>query len=361
MTLSLGVGRQPSSLAALHSLRVRLGVCAILLCCASPAAPQSAVDGQPLRGTITGSVTDETGAAIAEATVTWSQDGTSASMSVATGVRGAFSFPLVPSGSYRLAVSSPGFASQIVTGIVTADGTSQLPPIQLRVAFDTISVDVRPREVIAEEQIKEQEQQRVLSVLPNYYVVYRDDAVALTAKQKFQLFRKSILDPADFAFTGIVAGVQQLRNDYTGFGRGASGYAKRYAALYASIFTRASIDQALLPSVLKQDPRYFFRGTGSTMSRIGYAIRTAVVRKADNGHWQPNYSGILGSAGAGALTNFYYPAENRRGLKLTLESSAIALGTSAAAHLAQEFLFQKVTTRARPRPAPGNTGDDSKR
>jgi hypothetical protein len=343
---------------------VSVGVCAILLCCATACAAASpwTGDGQSPPGTVTGIVTDETGVAIAEATVTWSQDGTSASMTVATDASGQFSFSPVPSGPYRLVVSAPGFASQTVSGVVSADAAAHLSPIRLRVEFDTISVDVRPTAVIAEEQIKEEQQQRVLGVVPNYYTVYRNDAVPLTTKQKFELFRASILDPADFAFTGIVAGAQQLRNDYSGFGREESSYLKRYVAFYATIFTRSAIERAILPSVVKQDPRYFFRGTGSTSSRVGYAISTAVARKADNGHWQPNYSGIFGSLAAGALTNFYYPAQDRRGLRLTLENSAVALGTSAAAHLAQEFLFQKLTTHAgtHARPKAGE-GDDSKR
>jgi hypothetical protein len=365
MTFTFGVSGQICSLAGLRNLSVQFGVCAILLWCASAsAAAQSAGDGQTPPGTITGTVTDETGAAIAAAMVTWSQDGTSASIRVATGASGQFSLSPVPSGPYHLAISSPGFASQIVSGMVSAGGTSQLPSIRLRVEFDTSSVDVRPTAVVAEQQIKEEEQQRVLGVLPNYYTVYRNDAAPLTAKQKFELFRASILDPADFAFTGIVAGAQQLRNDYSGFGREESSYVKRYAALYASIFTRTALERALLPSVLNQDPRYFFRGTGSTVSRIGYAISTAVVRKADSGHWQPNYSGIFGGLAAGALTNLYYPAQDRRGFSLTLKNSAFALATSAAAHLAQEFLFQKVTTHVggtHVRPAQGTTDDDSKR
>lgn len=360
MPFTLGGGHQASSL---HRPSILVRVCAILMCCAAAAQgqAQSAKDGSTA-DTITGIVTDETGAAIAGATVTWSLDGTSASMTVETDASGQFSVSPVASGAYRLVVSSPGFARQIVSGVVTADGAPQLSPIRLRVEFETIAVDVRPTAVVAEQQIKEEEQQRFLGVVPNYYTVYRNDAAPLTAKQKFELFRASILDPADFAFTGIVAGAQQLRNDYSGFGREESSYLKRYAAFYASIFTRSAIERAVLPSVLKQDPRYFFKGTGTTSSRIGYAIGTAVVRKADNGHWQPNYSGIFGSLAAGALTNFYYPAQDRRGITLTLENSAIALGTSAAAHLAQEFLFQKLTTHAGTHTRPqGREDDNSKR
>src|SRR5262249_13530764 len=142
MQFTLGVGRLTSASTVLRLGWVPVCVCAILLCCAAAAPAQSVKDGLPL-GTINGIVTDETGAAIAGATVTWSQDGTSASMSVATGSRGEFSVSPVPSGAYHLAVSSPGFARQVVSGIVSAGGTSQLPPIQLRIEFETIAVDVR--------------------------------------------------------------------------------------------------------------------------------------------------------------------------------------------------------------------------
>lgn len=339
----------------MRSFRTHVGIWAIVLCCASPAAPQSASADQPSSGAISGVVTDETGTAIAGATVTWSQDGASAGMTAATTADGRFAFPSVPSGPFRVTVSSPGFATQTVSGVLSPGATSPLGPIRLRLAFDAISINVEPTAVIAARQIKQEEQQRVLGVLPNYFVVYDHDAVPLTAAQKFQLFGKAILDPADFAFTGIVAGVQQFRRDYSGFGLEESSYAKRYAAFYASIFTRSALDSAVLPSLFKQDPRYFYKGTGSTASRIGYAIGTAVVRKGDDGHWQPNYSNILGGLAAGALTNLYYPAQDRRGMRLTLENSGIALATSAAAHLAQEFLFQKITSRGRP-PASGSTG-----
>src|ERR1019366_5583859 len=247
-------------------LWVHVGAWAILLCCVSVAA----AEGQPMPGVITGTVTDDSGATVVGATVTWSQAGT-AGIDVTTGADGQFSFSGVPSGPYRLVVASTGFANRTVSGILTAGGTARLPPIRLTLAFGTTSADVTPTAAVAERQIKQEEQQRVLGVLPNYFVVYVHDAAPLTPKQKFELSRKALLDPMDFAFTGIIAGVQYARNDYSGFGRGASGYAKRYAAFYASIFTRSALDQVLLPSLLKQDPRYFYKGTGSMASRVGYA------------------------------------------------------------------------------------------
>jgi hypothetical protein len=329
---------------------------AILLCCASTATSQAVADGQSRPGVVTGLVVDDSGTAIASATVAWSQDAGATGTQAVTGTDGRFSLSNVPAGPYRLVVSALGFASRTVSGVLAPDETSRLPTIRLTLAFHVASVEVAPTIVeIAEQQIKQEEQQRFLGVLPNYFVAYNSNAAPLTPRQKFELSRASLLDPVDFIYTGIFAAVQHKRNDYPGFGDGPAGYAKRYAAFYASIFTRSAIDQVLLPSLFKQDPRYFYKGTGSTASRIGYAIGTSVVRKGDNGHWQPNYSGILGGFATGALTNLYYPAADRKGLRLTLENSAIGLASSAAAHLAQEFLFGKLTTHAK-RPPPSGQG-----
>jgi hypothetical protein len=331
--------------------------CAILLLgCASTAAPQTIADGQPPAGAVAGLVTDDGGAAIAGATVVWSQNDAATGRQAVTGVDGQFLLANLSPGPYRLVVSAPGFASREVSGALAPNDSSRLPSIRLTLAFDVTAVEVKPTIVeIAEHQIKQEEQQRFLGVLPNYFVTYVSDAAPLTPKQKFELSRASLLDPVDFIYTGIISAVQHKRNDYPGFGDGPAGYAKRYAAFYASIFTRSAIEQVLLPSLFKQDPRYFYKGTGSTASRIGYAIGTVVVRKGDSGHWQPNYSGILGGLATGALTNLYYPAADRKGLRLTLENSAIGLASSAAAHLAQEFLFAKFTTRAK-RPLPSGPG-----
>jgi hypothetical protein len=245
-------------------------------------------------------------------------------------------------------VSASGFAEQTLSGVLDSGDVSSLPPIRLTLAFGAVAVDVTSTRVeLAQRQIKEQEQQRLFGVLPNFFVTYNPDAVPLTARQKFELSWKSRLDPVRFGVVGIVAGVQQARNVHSGFGDGAEGYARRYAAAYGNGLTRSLITQVLLPSLFKQDPRYFYKGTGSTTSRIGYAISRAVIKKGDNGCWQPNYSGILGSLASGGLSNLYYPAEDRKGVRLTFENAAIGIGSAAVGHLAQEFLFRKLTSHSR--------------
>jgi hypothetical protein len=340
-----------------HNLSIDFGLTVALLFCASPALPQaSKSDAQQSPGIITGTIMDDTGAAIAGAKVTLSHDGIAPGTEVLSRADGQFSFPNVSSGPFRLTVSASGFADQTVLGVLDPGGVSNLPPIRLTLAFDTVAVDVtRTKVERAEQQIKEQEQQRLLGFLPNFGVAYDADALPLTTKQKFELSWKSFLDPVRFGLVGIIAGVQQARNDFSGFGQGAEGYSKRYGAAYANVLTENVITDVLLPSLFKQDPRYFYKGTGSTKSRIVYAISRAVIKKGDDGHWQPNYSDVLGSLASGGLSNLYYPATDRKGVRLTFENAAIGLAGAAVSHLAQEFLFKKLTSHPR-QPGGGQKG-----
>ena len=338
------IGLQPSD-----SASTNFALVVALLLYAAPALPQTSTPGaeQPT-GIVNGTIFDDTGFAIADATVAlWHDGGVTPVAEVSSRADGQFSISNIPSGPFRLTVAAPGFAGRAVSGILGPGGVSNLPPIRLTLALSSPVVDVTPTRVeLAQRQIEEQDQQRVFGVVPNFFVSYNPDALPLNTKQKFELSWKARLDPFQFGVVGIVAGVQQARNDFSGFGEGAEGYAKRYAAAYANVMTRSLLTQVLLPSLFKQDPRYFYKGTGSTTSRIVYALSRAVIRKGDNGRWQPSYSGILGSLASGALSNFYYPAEDRKSVRLTLENTAIGIGGAAAGRLAQEFLFKRLTSHS---------------
>jgi hypothetical protein len=321
------------------------GILLVFAICALPAGAALALELQQVTGTVAGAVADDTGAPVAHATLTLAAEG-GTPLHGTTDAAGRFSFANVPPGRFQLIVAAPGFVAQTLTARVAAGEVTNLPEIRLRLAAHAVSIDVTPSIVeIAERQIAEQEQQRVFGVLPNFYVSFVPDAAPLNPRQKFQLSWKARTDPVQFAFVGLVAGVQQWRDAYPGFGDGATGYAKRYAAAYATVWTRSLITQVALPSVLRQDPRYFYRGTGSKRSRVLYALSRSVVRKGDNGRWQPNYSGILGSLASGAVSNFYYPEEDRRGARLMLQNTAIGIAGGAVGHVTQEFLYARFTTR----------------
>ncbi len=139
----------------------------------------------------------------------------------------------------------------------------------------------------------------MLGVFPNFYVSYDPNAVALTSKQKFELAYRTTIDPVTFVLTGAIAGAQQAQNNFSGYGQGAQGYGKRYGAVYADTVTSTFLAGAVFPSLFKQDPRYFYKGTGTVRERFLYAVANAVICKGDNGRWQPSYSNILGNLASG--------------------------------------------------------------
>jgi Carboxypeptidase regulatory-like domain len=351
--------RRPLSLARL-SLSILL--------CGSPALAQSqpppivpgalsglaqrgfhaAANGQtpepPLSGTISGTVVDRTGTAVSGAHIRLTPEVPSRARDVLTGDEGQFSFADLPPGAFQLSITAEGFATQASSGTLRSGQSYVVPQITLAVAtaITEVRVELSPIE-LAQEQLKDQEKQRVFGFIPNFYVSYVPNAAPLTSKQKFQLAWKSTVDPVTFGLTGAVAGIEQAQDRFSGYGQGAQGYAKRYGATYADLVTNTFIGGAILPSLLKQDPRYFYKGTGSKRSRSLYAIANSVICKGDNGHWQANYSAILGSLAAGGISNLYYPASDRNGAALTFENALIGIGASAATNLLQEFVIRRLT------------------
>jgi len=298
---------------------------------------------QPSPGEITGTILDQTGAVLAGARVTLVIAGQSPDREVLSGSDGQFSFANVTPGTFQLSVSLADFATKKFSGTLTPGDYYFVPPIALSVATEVTEVRVGlPTVELAETQIKDQEKQRVLGIVPNFYVSYVPNAAPLTPKQKFELAWKTTIDPVTFVIVGATAGIQQAQNDFGGYGQGAQGYGKRYGANFADNITGTFLGDAILPSLFKQDPRYFYKGTGTVRSRILYAIAMSVICKGDNGHWQLYYSGIMGGLASGGISNLYYPAKDR-GAGLVFENEIFGIGGSAAANLIQEFLVPKLT------------------
>src|SRR5258708_5701474 len=298
---------------------------------------------QRLSGSISGIIVDQTGAPDAGARVRLSREDKSPSQGVVCGGGWGFCFANVAPGPFQLTITSAGLATQASSGILRSGETYTVPQIALALATAVTEVRVIPSPTeVAEDQIRVQEKQRVLGVVPNFYVSYVQNAAPLSSKQKFELAWRTTVDPVTFGVTGVIAGIQQAQNDFSGYGQVAQGYAKRYGASYADVVAGTLIGSAILPSLLKQDPRYFYKGSSSKRSRILYAIANSVICKGDDGPWQANYSGILGSFAAGGISNLYYPAKDR-GAEVTFENTLIGIGESAAVNLLQEFLIRKLT------------------
>ena len=303
-------------------------------------APES---GSQLVGTISGMVVDSSQAVMAGVPIRLTQDSQSRTQESVTDGGGQFWFNDVSPGRFELTISARNFASQTITGTLHPGEDYVTTQIVLTLATEITAVRVGLSSTeVAEEQLKLQESQRLLGFVPNFYVSYVPNAVPLNSKQKFALSLKYVIDPATFAVTGAAAGIRQTQDNLDEYGTGAAGYGKRYAASYADLVTGTFLGSAIFPSLLKQDPRYFYKGSGSVWSRTLYAMANAVICKGDNQHWQPNYSGIAGSLASGGISNLYYPS-NRQGAGLVFENTAIGIAETAIQNVLQEFVLPKLT------------------
>ena len=293
-------------------------------------------------GIVIGTVLDQSGAVSVGTVIRLTPEDKSAYREVISGDNGQFSFSNVPAGHFQLSVSSTGFGNEVYSADLARGQTFIAPPIVLSVAtvVTQVKVTVDPVEV-ATQEVKEQEQQRVLRFIPNFYVSYHPDAAALTTKLKYQLAWKSSIDVVTIAGAAFLAGLQQAGDEYSEFGQGAQGYAKRFGAVYGDVFASTFLSGAVFPSLLKQDPRYFYRGTGSRKKRLLYAMGNSVMCKGDNRRWQVNYSNMAGVVSGAALVSTYYPSKNQ-GLQI-LQNSLVRMGESSLAGVMQEFVLHKLT------------------
>jgi Carboxypeptidase regulatory-like domain len=337
-TLSLPTHAQNSLIASANPG----GIVTILPNAPTP-APTQQTDPQS-GGIIFGTVLDAEGADISDAVVTLENTSSGADRTITTDNSGSFKFDAVEPGQFTLTVTSTGFESWTQTGLALQSGQIyQIPAVELKIAAAVSSVQVTyTRHDLAEDQMHFEEKQRVLGIFPNFYASYIWNAAPLSAGQKFRLALRTSIDPVSIAIPVIIAGTEQSQDNFNGYGQGTQGFAKRFGASYTDSVTSTFFGGAILPSLLHQDPRYFYKGVGSISSRALYAISTVVICKGDNGRWEPNYSNVFGNLASASLSNAYYPANNR-GAQLTIDNWLIGTASGAIGALFQEFLVKKIS------------------
>ena len=296
---------------------------------------------------IAGTVTDTNGDVIPGAAV-MIEAGSQSPQSEVTNDNGFFQINNLNAGTaYQVTVRANGFADWKSSAILLSAGQFEiLTDIKLAVSAEATSVTVvASREELAVEQVRIAEHQRVFGVIPNFYVSYDEHASPLTPKLKFELALRISIDPVTFAGTSFLAAANQASH-YPDYEEGMKGYGQRFGAVYLNDLTDIMVGGAILPSILHQDPRYFYQGTGTKKSRLMHALSNPIICKGDNGQWQPNYSSLGGYLASGAIANAYYPEANR-GPKLVFNTFAVDFSANIANAVLQEFVLRKFTSKAK--------------
>src|SRR6267154_3377029 len=300
---------------------------------------------KPESGHITGTVSDVNNDTLSGATVVLEGSGLKDPRKVLSDDNGFFEFDQLDPGTYRVTITGKEFANWTSPDFTVHPGQYLiLENTKLRVAeaMTTVNVLDSPEEV-ATEQVEIEEKQRIFGLIPNFYVVYDPNPVPLTTKLKFQLAVKSSTDVVTILGIAVLAAMNQAGNtpDYV---QGWKGYGERFGAAAADSFSDIMIGGAILPSLLHQDPRYYYQGTGTNKSRTLHALSSPFVARTDQGESQANYSSVGGVLASSSLANLYYPRSNR-GVGLVFGNFAIGIAERIGANVAQEFLLGRFTRR----------------
>ncbi|WP_213805955.1 carboxypeptidase-like regulatory domain-containing protein [Granulicella sp. dw_53] len=312
----------------------------------STSSSNSDDDAAAPKGTssISGIVQDATAALVPGARVILREKNTGRQQILTADSAGAFNFTALPAGTYQVTATFTALGVFVSPDIVLASGQQYtIPQITLPVATKAdVEVTVSLQEQ-AQEQIRVEEKQRAFGIIPNFYVTYDPHFVPLTTKLKYQLALKTATDPVTIGAALFIAGIDQAA-DTPGYVQGAKGYGQRFGAAYTNGVSEIMIGGAILPSILHQDPRYFYQGTGTKKSRALHAISAPFKTKGDNGKWEFNYSSLGGDLLSASISNAYYP-RNDRGPGLVFGNALITTGGRMVNGLAQEFILRKITSK----------------
>jgi hypothetical protein len=177
---------------------------------------------------------------------------------------------------------------------------------------------------------------RAFGVLPNYRTA--DGSLPfspITTKQKFTIAFKDTVDGPSYAIAAFFSGISQMNNSNPSFGQGFQGYARRYASAIADQGIGNFMTEAIYPTLLHQDPRYFRRGSGSVMKRGFYAASRVMVTRTDKGNWAPNAAELMGNATVAGIGFAYYP--DGRSFPDMMQRMWSQIGTDAVSNVLKEF------------------------
>lgn len=319
------------------------GANALLAAAALPNAPS------PVRGRVLGTVKNPSGGPLVDVMVTLSGGKLAMRRSVRTDPQGEFVFRRLPAGTYTVTLSGPaiepGTSQQVVLG---AGEVFRLPMTAIPMPKVVATVRVTASTAaVAKAQVKQQEKQRVLAVIPNFSTSFVWDAAPMTPKLKFALATRSTFDPFTIFTDAALAGVEQYHDTFPGYGGGWQGYGKRFGATVADSFDARMLGDAALPSLFHQDPRYFYHGGPKIGRRLWYSLKSTLVCRGDDRKEQFCYSRVLGDFAAAGIANAYH-APGDRGAGITVRDTFIIFGGDAAENVMREFLSRGLTSHVPP-------------
>ena len=157
---------------------------------------------------------------------------------------------------------------------------------------------------------------RILGIIPNYRAVSANTHLPpLSFEQKFWLATEDTFDYSDFILIGAIAGISMAQKSQPAFGQGAAGYGRYYWHSFVDGGIENYMTEAIVPTLTRQDPRYYTLGKGPFLKRTGYAVSRLFITRTDSGKNTLNISEIVGAGAAAGIANTYYPPQSNTFVK----------------------------------------------
>jgi hypothetical protein len=195
---------------------------------------------------------------------------------------------------------------------------------------------------------------RLFFALPNFLTVDKNGKIIpLTVGQKFKVVARGSFDPVQIPWYAILAGISQAEDSEPGFGQGWEAYGKRVACYAADGTIQNFFVGAIMPSIFRQDPRFFPSGKGGFFHRAGYAASRIVITRGDNGNRQFNVSEVLGSAMSSSISTYSYHPESDRTIGNVASVWVSQMGYDTITLMLKEFwpdIRRKIKREPKPQP-----------
>lgn len=138
---------------------------------------------------------------------------------------------------------------------------------------------------------------------------------SLTAKERYDLTLGRILRPQMLLSVGISAAIAQGEGSPSQWGSDFKGYAQRYGAMSAVVFTRQSMLFGV-SSLDHEDPRRYRSDASGFWPRTGIAIKHSFESRKDDGSYGFAYSRLVSDMSSGIVASAIYPNTSLNGRSL---------------------------------------------
>lgn len=182
-----------------------------------------------------------------------------------------------------------------------------------------------------------QQTKRILGIFPNFRAVSANVHLPpQTVKEKFVTASHDSFDYSSIFLPAAVAGINQATKSTPEFHQGAAGYGRYFWHTYVDQTSENYLVEFIVPTITREDTRYYTLGHGGFIKRAGYSLSRVVVTRNDAGHDTFNISEIVGSGAGAGISNFYYP-RSQRDFSNTASKWGTSIGIDAGTFLIHEF------------------------